>query len=137
VELSRRVGTKAHRHVERDLMNAQHGFGPELGRSPITYTCRCGFRNTNYGTVGKHITDEIDRSHEPRRLTTIPAVDVSPPAGIEIASTPHGDDNDAVEIRMIVRESEGHYRQHMVIVHRASIPFLIEELEAHRLGRAE
>ena len=118
-------------------MSIQHGFGPELGggsnRSPITYTCRCGFRSADYYTVGKHITDESAIAHEPRRLTTIPAVDISPPAGIEIASTPHGDENDAIEIRMIVRESVGHYRQHMVIVHRASIPFLIEELEAHRL----
>jgi hypothetical protein len=114
----------------------EHGFGPELGRSPITYTCRCGFRSTNYGTVGEHIVTENDRSHEPRRLTTIPAVDVSPPAGIEIASTPHGDANDAVEIRMIVRESEGRFRQHMVIVPRASLPFLIEELEAHRLDKS-
>jgi hypothetical protein len=114
-------------------MSERHGFGPELSRDPTTYTCRCGFRNTDHDEVARHIADEYARAHAPRRLTTIPAVDVSPPAGIEIASTPHGDENDAVEIRMIVRESEGHYRHHMVIVHRASIPFLIEELEAHRL----
>lgn len=117
-------------------MSTHHGFGPELGRNPITYTCWCGFRDTDYSKVARHITDERQRAHEPRRRTTIPAVDVSPPAGIEIASTPHGDENAAVEIRMVVRESEGHYRHHMVLVHRASIPFLIEELEAHRLDKA-
>jgi hypothetical protein len=113
----------------------QHGFGPELSQKPTTYTCWCGFRSLNYSDVGWHIAKEIERAHEPRRLTTIPAVDVGPPAGIEVASTPHGDANDAVEIRMIVRESEGHYRHHMVLVHRASLPFLIEELEAHRLDK--
>jgi hypothetical protein len=113
----------------------EHSFGPELGSAPITYTCWCGFRDIDYGGVARHIADEQERAHEPRRLTTIPAVDVWPPAGIEIASTPHGDESDAVEIRMIVRESEGSYQQHTVLVHRSSIPFLIEELEAHRLGK--
>ena len=91
--------------------------------------------STDYGEVARHVTDEYERAHEPRRLTTIPAVDVWPPAGIEIASTPHGDESDAVEIRMIVRERDGIYHHRMVLVHRASIPFLIEELEAHRLGK--
>lgn len=27
------------------------------------------------------------------------------------------------------------YRHHMVIVHRSTLPFLIDELEAHRLGK--
>lgn len=116
-------------------MSTHHGLGPELGRAPITYTCWCGFRSTDYGAVGRHIADESARTHEPRRITTIPAVDVAPPAGIEVASTPHGDEHDAVEIRMIVRGRESGYRHYMVLVHRASIPFLIEELESHRLGK--
>lgn len=40
-----------------------HGFGPELGRKPITYTCRCGYRNTDYGVVVDHITDENTIAH--------------------------------------------------------------------------
>jgi len=117
-------------------MTTHHGFGPELGRKPITYTCRCGFRSTDYAEVARHITDERAIAHAPRRLTTIPAAVGSPTAGIEIASTPHGDENDAVEIRMIVPDGEpGRFSRHLVIVRRSNIPFLIEELEAHRLDK--
>lgn len=117
-------------------MTTRHGFGPELGRKPTTYTCRCGFRSTDYAEVGRHITEEHERAHTPRRLTTIPAANVSPPAGIEIASTPHGDEHDAVEIRAVIRERDGVYHHHMVLIRRHSIPFLIEALEAHRLEEA-
>lgn len=114
----------------------QHGFGPELGRKPITYTCRCGFRSTDYGEVSRHITDERAIVHTPRRLTTVPAAVGSPTNRIEIASTPHGDVHDAVEIRVIIPDGEpGRFRSHMVLVHRNSLAFLIEELEAYRLDK--
>lgn len=117
-------------------MTTQHGFGPELGRKPTTYTCWCGFRSADYGEIGRHITEERERAHTPRRLTTIPSALASPPAGIEIASTPHGDEHDAVEIRTVIRESDGVYRHHMVLVRRDSLPFLIDALESHRLDGA-
>ena len=60
----------------------------------------------------------------------------SPPAGIEIASTPHGDEHAAVEIRVVIRENDGSYRQHMVLVRRDALPFLIDALERHRLDSA-
>ena len=116
-------------------MSTHHGFGPELGSKPTTYTCRCGFRNTDYGEVSRHVTDENDRAHAPRRLTTIHAIGIGYPVGIEVASTPHGDDSAAIEIRTIVRESEGRYQRNMVLVSRSDIPLLIEELEAHRLDK--
>jgi len=95
----------------------QHGFGPELGRKPITH-------------------DERSIAHTPRRLTTVPAVAGSPTHRVEIASTPHGDEHDAVEIRVIVPDGEpGHFRSHMAIVRRSNLPLLIEELEAHRLDK--
>jgi hypothetical protein len=111
--------------------------GPELGRRPTTYTCRCGFRSTDYDGVVGHIAIERERAHMPRRLTTIPAVgSVGSASGIEVASTPHGDADDAVEIRVIVPDgSPGHFRRHVVLVRRSALPFLIEELEAHRLDR--
>jgi hypothetical protein len=113
-----------------------HDFGPELGHKPTTYTCRCGFRSTDYGEVTRHIADERKRLHEPRRVTTIPAVGESSTNGIEIASTPHGDEADAVEVRLIVSDGEpGRHRLHMVLMSRASIPFLIAELEDHRLDK--
>jgi hypothetical protein len=114
-------------------MSTHHGFGPELGNRPITYTCRCGYRNTAYSAVADHITAERTKAHAPRLLTTIPAADLSQPAGIEIASTPYGDEYEAIEIRLVVRESVGNYPQHSVRVRRSSIPFLIDALEAHRL----
>jgi hypothetical protein len=113
-------------------MSTRHGFGPELGRTPVTYTCVCGFRSTDYAEIGCHITDEYARAHEPRHLTMVPAVGGSE---MEIASTPHGDENNAVEVRVVVRESDGRYRRHMVLVRRDALPFLIEELEAHRVGK--
>ena len=113
-------------------INDQHDFGPELGRKPTTYTCRCGFRSTDYGDVATHITDERARMHTPRLLTTIRAADGSPPAGIEIASTPYGDEHDAIEIRAIILENDGSYHHHMVLVHRDSLPFLIDALEKYR-----
>ena len=116
-------------------MSTLHSFGPELGSKPTTYTCRCGFRSIDFGEVSSHITDEHERAHTPRRLSTIPTVGIGYPAGVEVASTPHGDDSAAVEIRTIVRESEGRYQRHMVLVSRSDIPFLIEELEAHRLDK--
>lgn len=118
-------------------MNIQHGLGPELGSDPITYTCWCGFRDTDYNEIQRHIADEYARAHSPRRLTTIPtAIGSSTTSGIEIASTPYGDEETAVEVRMIVPDgSPGHYRHHMVLVHLTSIPFLIEALEAHRLDK--
>ena len=117
-------------------MTTQHGFGPELGRKPTTYTCWCGFRSTEYGEVGRHITEERERAHAPRRLTTIPSALASPPAEIVIATTPHGDAHDAVEIRAVIRESDGAYHHHMVLVRRDSLPFLIDALESHRLDEA-
>ena len=113
-------------------MTTKHGFGPELGRKPVTYTCVCGFRSTDYAAIGRHITDEHARAHAPRHLTMVPAVGGSE---MEIASTPHGDENDAVEVRVIIREGDGRYRRHMVLVCRDALPFLIEELEAHRLDK--
>lgn len=114
-------------------MTQQHGFGPELGRRPPTFTCRCGFRSTAYGEVGRHIAEERERAHTPRSLTTIQAADLSAPAGIEIASTPYGDEYDAVEISTVVPASDGTYHHYRVRVLRSSIPFLIKALEAHRL----
>lgn len=117
-------------------MTTHHSFGPELDRKPTTYTCWCGFRSADYAEVTRHITDERAIEHAPRRLTTVPVAVGSPTAGIEIASTPHGDEHDAVEIRMIVPDGGiGSFRRHMVIVHRSNLPFLIEELEAHRLDK--
>jgi len=114
-------------------MSSRHGLGPELGYKPTTYTCRCGFRSTDYNNVARHVSDEQTREHAPRRLTTICAADASYPAGIEVASTPYGDEHDAVEIRTVVREGEGIYRPHTVLVRRSDLAFLIVELEAHRL----
>lgn len=117
----------------RRVSTEPHAFGPELGWKPTTHTCRCGFHSTDYGEVARHIIDERAIAHAPRRLTTIPAVDGAP-SGIEVASTPHGDANDAVEIRVILPDgAPGHYRSHAVLVRRNSLPFLIEELETHRL----
>ena len=115
-------------------MTTHHGFGPELGRKPITYTCVCGYRSTDYGDVGLHITDEQARAHAPRHLTTIPVVGGKE---LEIASTPYGDDDNAVEIRMTIPDGgDGRYRRYIALVRRADIPFLIEELEAHRLCKS-
>jgi hypothetical protein len=109
----------------------EHGFGPELGRKPTTYTCACGFRSTDYAEVGRHITDERARAHEPRHLTMIPTA-FGRGEELEIAATPYGDAEDAVEVRLVVREGEGRYRRHTVLVRRDALPFLIEELQAHR-----
>lgn len=55
-------------------------------------------------------------------------------SGIEIAATRYGDVHDAVEVRMIVADGEpGRFRSHMVLVHRSSLAFLLDDLEAHRL----
>ena len=113
-------------------MSNRHGFGPELGRKPTTYTCVCGVRSSDYGEVAAHISDEREKAHEPRHLTMVPAVGGSE---MEVASTPHGDAHDAVEIRVVVREGDDRYRRHIVLVHRDALPFLIEELEAHRLSK--
>ena len=115
-------------------MTGDHALGPELGYKPVTYTCRCGFRDTDYNNVGRHIAEENARLHEPRHLSTIAAVWGG---DLEVASTPYGDEEDAVEVRMILRDPReiGHYRRHVLLVHRSSLDFLIDQLEAHRLDK--
>lgn len=94
---------------------------------PDTYACWCGYYTTDVGEVERHIT-----VHRPSRMTTISAV-TSTAAGVEIRSTPYGDDRGAVEFVVIAHEGAG-YRHTTVLVDKRSIPFLIEEFEAHRLG---
>ena len=107
----------------------RHRLGPELGSKPTTYTCVCGARSTDYGEIARHVADETERSHEPRHLVMVPAVGGDE---LEIAATPHGDANDAVEVRVVVREGDGRYRRHVILVRHDALPFLIQELEALR-----
>ena len=110
-------------------MIESHRLGPELGRKPTTYTCVCGARSTDYNEVARHIADETERAHTPRHLVMVPAVGGDE---LEVASTPHGDANAAVEVRVVVREGDGRYRRHVILVRRDALPFLIQELEALR-----
>jgi hypothetical protein len=114
-------------------MLQEHYLGPELGSKPTTYTCACGFRNTDYGDVSRHIA-EGEGAARGGALSTIIRADGA--AEIEVASTPYGDDVDAVEIRLVLRDiREGQFRRHMVLVARSSLDFLIDQLEVHRLGK--
>lgn len=98
-----------------------------MTEDPATYACWCGYYTTDVGEVERHIT-----VHTPSRMTTIAAV-TSTAAGVEIRSTPYGDDRGAVEFVVITHAAAG-YRHTTVLVDKRSIPFLIEQLEAHRLG---
>lgn len=98
-----------------------------MTEDPTTYTCWCGYYTTHFGEVEKHVA-----IHAPSRLSTIAAIDGGS-SGIEIRSTPYGDERGAVEFVAIAREGIG-YRHVSVLVDKRSIPFLIEQLEAHRLG---